>query len=303
MFFGRIDERTASNEATGELLERFFPGAYELIRAGRGRGRARAAVATDGRVRIVHSPRRSGGRCGSGFAACASFPKDLDWEGVIWFDGPTDPLARVSKRLRERLRVVRPSDGEPIEFIAGADIVCLASGGVRIAPALIRKALAARRGAGGLRPGALSRAGRRRRAGAAVPGRRRGDRSRRRSSGSPPTPAPRRAASQRARERVARARLGAGRRRARGDLPAAGGAAARPGRRSRGPPPARGPRVHPLRPAHAHRSLPGLRDAGRGAAGDREGARARRDRDHRPQRDLRARSRPARSPRGSGGSR
>jgi predicted metal-dependent phosphoesterase TrpH len=38
--------------------------------------------------------------------------------------------------------VVRPSDGEPIEFIAGADILCLASGGVRIAPALIRKALA-----------------------------------------------------------------------------------------------------------------------------------------------------------------
>jgi hypothetical protein len=62
---------------------------------------------------------------------------------VIWFDGPTDPLARVSRRLRERLRVVRPRDGEPVEFLAGADVACLASGGVRAAPALLRKALAA----------------------------------------------------------------------------------------------------------------------------------------------------------------
>ena len=62
---------------------------------------------------------------------------------MIWFDGPTDPLARVSRRLRERLRVVRPRDGEPAEFLAGADIACLASGGVRAAPGVVRKAFAA----------------------------------------------------------------------------------------------------------------------------------------------------------------
>jgi PHP domain len=39
--------------------------------------------------------------------------------------------------------VVRPRDGEPAEFLAGADIACLASGGVRAAPGLIRKAFAA----------------------------------------------------------------------------------------------------------------------------------------------------------------
>jgi hypothetical protein len=68
---------------------------------------------------------------------------ELDWEAVVWFDGPTDPLARVSRRLRERLRLVRPGDGAPAEFIAGADIVCLASGGVRVAPGPGRQALAA----------------------------------------------------------------------------------------------------------------------------------------------------------------
>ena len=34
MFFGRIDARTTSNVATAEMLERFFPGSWEVVRAG-----------------------------------------------------------------------------------------------------------------------------------------------------------------------------------------------------------------------------------------------------------------------------
>jgi predicted metal-dependent phosphoesterase TrpH/glycosyltransferase involved in cell wall biosynthesis len=143
VFFGRIDERTASNEATGNLLERFFPGAYDLIRPGADVAEPALPSPSDGRVRIVHCAEEERGAMRLWLRVLRKLPKDLDWEGVLWFDGPTDPLARASRRLRERLRVVRPSDGEPIEFIAGADVVCLASGGVRMAPAQIRKALAA----------------------------------------------------------------------------------------------------------------------------------------------------------------
>ena len=53
------------------------------------------------------------------------------------------------------------------------------------------------------------------------------------------------------------------------------------------------------RPAHAHRPLARLCDAGRGAAGDRSRPRPRRDRDHRPQRGLR-RARGAAHGRGDG---
>ena len=94
-------------------------------------------------MRIVHCAEEERGALRLLLRALRKLPEDLDWEGVIWFDGPTDPLARVSRRLRERLRVVRPRDGEPAEFLAGADIACLASGGVRAAPGLIRKAFAA----------------------------------------------------------------------------------------------------------------------------------------------------------------
>ncbi|HYP55767.1 MAG TPA: PHP domain-containing protein [Solirubrobacterales bacterium] len=45
IFFGRLDARTVSTEATGELLERYFPGSYELVEpAGEGRDWARVAA-------------------------------------------------------------------------------------------------------------------------------------------------------------------------------------------------------------------------------------------------------------------
>jgi PHP domain/Glycosyl transferases group 1 len=143
VFFGRIDERLASNEATGELLQRFFPGQYQLIRPGADAAEPALDPAPPGRVRIVHCAEEERGALRLLLRALRKLPDDLDWEGVIWFDGPTDPLARVSRRLRERLRVVRPRDGEPAEFLAGADIACLASGGVRAAPGVVRKAFAA----------------------------------------------------------------------------------------------------------------------------------------------------------------
>jgi glycosyltransferase involved in cell wall biosynthesis len=143
VFFGRIDARTASNEATGELLQRFFPGQYELIWPGADVAEAALEPPPSGRVRIAYCAEEERGALRLLLRALRKLPDDLDWEGVIWFDGPTDPLARVSRKLRERLRVVRPRDGEPAEFLAGADIACLASGGVRAAPGLVRKAFAA----------------------------------------------------------------------------------------------------------------------------------------------------------------
>jgi predicted metal-dependent phosphoesterase TrpH/glycosyltransferase involved in cell wall biosynthesis len=143
VFFGRIDARTASNEATGDLLQRFFPGEYELIRPGADIAEPALDPPPAGRVRIAYCAEEERGALRLLLRALRKLSADLDWEGVIWFDGPTDPLARVSRRLRERLRVVTPRDGEPAEFLAGADIACLTSGGVRAAPGLVRKAFAA----------------------------------------------------------------------------------------------------------------------------------------------------------------
>ena len=143
VFFGRIDARTASNDATGELLQRFFPGQYELIRPGADVAEPALEPPPAGRVRIAYCAEEERGALRLLLRALRKLPEELDWEGVIWYDGPTDPLVRVSRRLRKHLRVVRPRDGEPAEFLAGADIACLTSGGVRAAPGLLRKAFAA----------------------------------------------------------------------------------------------------------------------------------------------------------------
>jgi glycosyltransferase involved in cell wall biosynthesis len=143
MFFGRIDARTASNEATGELLERFFPGDYELVRPGADSAAAALDPPPPGRIRIVHTAEEERGALRLFLRALRKLPDELDWEAVVWFDGPTDPIARTSKWLRERVRLVRPADGTPAQFVAGADIVCLASGGVRLAAGPARAAMAA----------------------------------------------------------------------------------------------------------------------------------------------------------------
>jgi len=143
MLFGRIDARIASNQATGDLLERFFPGRYELIRPGADVAEPVLEPPPPGRVRIFYSAEEERGALRLLIRALRKLPADLDWECVIWFDGVGDPLARVSRRLRERLRLVRPADGAPPQFVAGAHLACLASGGVRPAPGAAREAFAA----------------------------------------------------------------------------------------------------------------------------------------------------------------
>jgi predicted metal-dependent phosphoesterase TrpH/glycosyltransferase involved in cell wall biosynthesis len=143
MFLGRIDARTAGNEATGAMLERYFNAPYDLLRPGADVAEPALPAPPEGRMRFVHVATEERGALRVFLRALRRLSTDLDWEAVVWFDGPTDPLARVSRRLRERITLVRPGDGEPAQYVAGADIVCLASGGVRIAPTPARLAIAA----------------------------------------------------------------------------------------------------------------------------------------------------------------
>jgi predicted metal-dependent phosphoesterase TrpH/glycosyltransferase involved in cell wall biosynthesis len=142
IFFGRIDDRTASNRATGELLRRYFPGPYELIRPGADRSEP-TVPRVPGRARIVYVAREERGALRLFLRSLRRMPDDLDWEAIVWGAAPSDLTTRVSKRVRDRVRLVGPPDGPEEAFIAGADVLVLASGGVRVAPGLIGKAFAA----------------------------------------------------------------------------------------------------------------------------------------------------------------
>ena len=63
--------------------------------------------------------------------------------GDVWIEDASIQTPRLNSRLRERVRILRPADIRAGELIAGADIVCAASGGPQPAPSLILSAFAA----------------------------------------------------------------------------------------------------------------------------------------------------------------
>jgi predicted metal-dependent phosphoesterase TrpH/glycosyltransferase involved in cell wall biosynthesis len=144
IFFGRLDARTASSRQTVELMSRFFPGAYELVEPGSEapeRGHWPSSTDASESVRIAYSAEEERGALRLFLRALRRLPPGLEWEAAVWTDDPFE--LRLGRRLRERVRVVRPRDCSPEELIASAHIVCAASGGPRVAPGLIRTGLAA----------------------------------------------------------------------------------------------------------------------------------------------------------------
>jgi glycosyltransferase involved in cell wall biosynthesis len=149
IFFGRLDARTVSTMATCELMERYFPGGYDVVRPGADAVGSDSAVwpgsgGSGGRpVRILFCLREERGALRLFLRALRRLPLDAEWEAVVWWDVQPEPLLRLSKDLRERVRTAGPSDGSPEQLLAGADILCVASGGPRPAPGLLRAAIAA----------------------------------------------------------------------------------------------------------------------------------------------------------------
>jgi predicted metal-dependent phosphoesterase TrpH/glycosyltransferase involved in cell wall biosynthesis len=139
IFFGRLDARTVSNRETGELVERYFPGTYELVPPG---ADALPGRRESGAARIVFCLREERGALRLFLRALRRLPTQRDWKAVVWGERLPEYAARLSRTLRERVTVVGPADGPPEKWIAEADVVCAASGGSRPAPGLVRQALA-----------------------------------------------------------------------------------------------------------------------------------------------------------------
>jgi predicted metal-dependent phosphoesterase TrpH/glycosyltransferase involved in cell wall biosynthesis len=142
IFFGRLDARTASCGETEDLMQRYFPGGYELVEPGirsldgQWPGGDRSG---DSPVRIAYCLEEERGALRLFLRALRRLPADLNWETAIWLPDGGD--LRIASRLRDRIHLVGPRRMEPEELVAAADIACVASGGPRTAPGLIRAAL------------------------------------------------------------------------------------------------------------------------------------------------------------------
>ena len=72
--------------------------------------------------------------------ALRRLPLGLAWEAAVWLPAATRSASRAGCATGSTPS--GPRETSPEELIAGADVACVASGGPRVAPGLVRKALA-----------------------------------------------------------------------------------------------------------------------------------------------------------------
>src|SRR4051812_22051217 len=142
LIFGRLDARTASWEATAELMRRFFPAAYRVVRPGFDEAGAPAAGATGSvHIAFVEAEERPAQR--TFLRALRALDAGLDWRvTVLSARGPSSSTP-LRAALRERVRFTTPDELDEAALLAGADVVVAASDGTTPAPGLLVRARAA----------------------------------------------------------------------------------------------------------------------------------------------------------------
>jgi hypothetical protein len=139
LFFGRLDGRTASFACTRDLVGRFFPGDYRIIRPG---ADLEDRPPRNGTVEIVYSAEEERSALRLFLRALRRLPRELDWRATVWSRYPSEPAVPLSKALRERVRFAGPADGSEAQHLAAADIAVAASTGTAPAPHLLLRAQA-----------------------------------------------------------------------------------------------------------------------------------------------------------------
>jgi predicted metal-dependent phosphoesterase TrpH len=143
LFFGRLDARTATFDVTRGLVSGFFPGEYELVGRGvdleRFQPRRREAAAVE--IAFVAGEERQALRLF--LRALRAIPVDLEWTATVWSPRTADPVPRLSRRLRERVRFANERNLGLGALLGRADVLCAASSGLAPASSTLLKAIAA----------------------------------------------------------------------------------------------------------------------------------------------------------------
>ena len=140
--FGRLDGRTASSVVTRDLVARFFPGDYRVIRPG-----ADLAQRTQGRdtstIEIFYAAEEERAALRLLLRAIRKLSLELPWRLTVWSRRPhPEPSMPLPARLRDRVRFVGPVDGSEAVFLARADVAVAASIGAAPTPELLVRAMA-----------------------------------------------------------------------------------------------------------------------------------------------------------------
>ncbi len=113
LLFGRLDGRTASYIATRDLIERYFPGSYEVIHPGA--DLLQRPEPSGEPPRIVFSGEEERGALRLFLRALRRLPVEPDWQATIWLRDPASgPAVTLPRRIRDRV-----SDGRARRRLRG----------------------------------------------------------------------------------------------------------------------------------------------------------------------------------------
>jgi predicted metal-dependent phosphoesterase TrpH/glycosyltransferase involved in cell wall biosynthesis len=141
LVFGRLDGRTASYGVTRDLVQRFFPGDYRVIRPGadlapRPERQEREIV----EILLCLEEERAALRFF--LRAVRRLPPELPWHVTVWSRLPDpQPAVPLARAIRDRVRFVGPENGSQAQHMAAADLVVAASNGVAPAPQMLLRAI------------------------------------------------------------------------------------------------------------------------------------------------------------------
>jgi predicted metal-dependent phosphoesterase TrpH/glycosyltransferase involved in cell wall biosynthesis len=138
-FFGRLDARTASFDATRLLMERAFPASYRVLRPGADPPPPGAPTRGDGPLHIAFVDHEDRQALRLFLRALRRLPDGLEWRATVLTPaGVRTPALR--SRLADRVEIVA---GAETDVLAAADVVVAASAGQAPAPGLLVRALGA----------------------------------------------------------------------------------------------------------------------------------------------------------------
>ncbi|MBN8870066.1 MAG: glycosyltransferase [Solirubrobacterales bacterium] len=140
IFFGRLDARTASSRTSAKLLNRYFPGSYEITHPGI--APIAPAQTDEPPLKIAFSEREEAGALRLFLRALRRLPTELEWTATIYADEPGAVQFRVARQVRDRIKVIGPDQASLADLLSHSDVFVAASNGPRPDQAAVRQAIA-----------------------------------------------------------------------------------------------------------------------------------------------------------------
>jgi glycosyltransferase involved in cell wall biosynthesis len=141
LVLGRLDARTASYEATRELMQRYFPAEYQVLATGADRPLPRMPPTAEQPARILFVDDEERAALRLFLRALRRLDPATAWEATIVSARGPSSSTPLRADLKARVRYVTPDEVPEAAALAEADVLVAASDGAAPAPGLVLRAL------------------------------------------------------------------------------------------------------------------------------------------------------------------